>query len=167
VTNFVKSKVRHRSKGGAAVVGVVLGWLSQLKTAKKLRFFQSPRKKWAIYGPIAVELLTLIFRHNRSCGLAASLLFFLFQGSFLRFQKQNPKTRKQVLAREVCSPAIFFYYILPPHPLLIEQQITSSVSPRISFDNAAAGGQNLPLPLHGPIFALVFFTLKTHAYLYA
>jgi hypothetical protein len=89
-----------------------------------------------------------------------SHFFFLFRGSFPALparQKQNPTTRKQVLVREVRSPANFVDYIPLPHPPLITQQIGSYAFLHINSGDAAAGGKNLPMPLHCPIFALGFF----------
>jgi hypothetical protein len=60
----------------------------------------------------------------------------------------------------VRSPSIFLFFLPPPHTT-IALDLAAFVFPRGDSGDAAAGGQNLPMPLHHAIFALDFFASKS------
>ncbi len=65
------------------------------------------------------------------------------------------------MSAEVRSPANFVEYLPPPtHPPSAAHRVRSLRFPRIDSRDAAAGGQNLLMPLHRTILAWVFFLSK-------
>jgi hypothetical protein len=94
----------------------------------------------------------------RSCRLTS---FSFFQGSFPRFQKRSPKTRKRFWAREVRSPANFVDYLPPPLPLRSRKNRRHMYSPEAIPAMQRQGGKTCPCHCIARFLPWVFFASKS------
>jgi hypothetical protein len=85
--------------------------------------------------------------------------FTFFEGASCAFKNEAPK-RESSLGKGRLLRCQFCRLPPPPHPPSARYRVRLYLFPRLDSSDAAAGGQNLLMPLHRAIFTLVFCCCK-------
>ncbi len=115
--------------------------------------------KWKVPRVRCMTRRTL-YLSKTSIAVLPSHFFFFFSWELPALSKTKPENKKTILDEGGALPCQFCRLPPPPPPPPIAQESAAYVFHRGDSGDKAAGGQNLPMPLHRAIFALVFFRFK-------